>query len=288
MQTHTMVIAASRLPPPSGLEVCTKGEAALPPAGPAGSKKPPRVEYPLPACLRREQVLRYDPAAYDLRGATADLLSTLGAEFGSFSGPDRRLEEFRLAAANDVFRSFKDRQVLHGAVRGDAAFLDAYERLVEGVILPHLRWTLVQAGSAQDSEPVEFLYQHPPTMRVQPGPSPHHGRPHRDAEYGHQDGEVNFWLPLTSSEATGVVLWAETTPGAGDFHPLEVDVGDMALFHGSLCNHYAPENQSTHTRISLDFRIAVGRCFDAAWEMAGLKAQHTRRSFTVGPAERGS
>ena len=37
-------------------------------------------------------------------------------------------------------------------------------------------------------------------MRIQPGPSEHYGRTHRDAEYGHQPGEINFWLQLTAHE----------------------------------------------------------------------------------------
>ena len=46
-----------------------------------------------------------------------------------------------------------------------------------------------------------FYYQFPPTLRLQPGPSSRiGGRAHCDANYGHQDGEVNFWLPLTDCE----------------------------------------------------------------------------------------
>ena len=46
-----------------------------------------------------------------------------------------------------------------------------------------------------------FYYQFPPTLRLQPGPSSRiGGRAHCDADYGHQDGEVNFWLPLTDCE----------------------------------------------------------------------------------------
>jgi hypothetical protein len=42
------------------------------------------------------------------------------------------------------------------------------------------------------------------------------GRFHNDAQYGHQFGEVNFWMPLTSVHKTST-LWAETSPSKGDW-----------------------------------------------------------------------
>ena len=48
-------------------------------------------------------------------------------------------------------------------------------------------------------EPLTFYVQRPPTLRLQPGPSAFTVRPHNDAEYGHQPGELNFWLPLTDA-----------------------------------------------------------------------------------------
>ena len=95
--------------------------------------------------------------------------------------------------------------------------------------------------------PLTFHVQRPPTLRLQPGPSAFTVRPHRDAEYGHQPGELNFWVPLTDavchtglklsrSQAgllltrfeprlgqarTRTTLWAETEPGAADYQPFE-------------------------------------------------------------------
>ena len=52
---------------------------------------------------------------------------------------------------------------------------------------------------------------------------------HHDGEYGHQLGELNFWLPLTNPDLTGVTLWAESAEGADDFHPLQVGLGEIAV-----------------------------------------------------------
>ena len=45
---------------------------------------------------------------------------------------------------------------------------------------------------------------------------------HSDADYGHQEGEINFWLPLTDVKSNNT-LWAETEvrnpqKGNGNLH----------------------------------------------------------------------
>ena len=40
-------------------------------------------------------------------------------------------------------------------------------------------------------------------------------------------------------------------------------------------------NASRRTRVSLDFRVGVEGFFDPEWSMAGTKADHDRRTFTV-------
>ena len=76
-----------------------------------------------------------------------------------------------------------------------------YERLVLGVIIPYLKTQL------DDPEtPRVFHYQYPCTLRLQPGPSKAYNRVHRDAEYGHQIGEINFWMPLSDYALTHTQL----------------------------------------------------------------------------------
>ena len=124
------------------------------------------------------------------------------------------------------------------------------------------------------------------------------------AEYGHQPGEVNFWMPLTSHENVASLdkqfcsefstygqaaaeasfpihplptLWIESKPGAGDFHPLDADYGNIAVFHGALCRHKVPPNETKMTRISMDFRVGILPYYDPTWKLNGVKAQHTYR-----------
>ena len=135
-----------------------------------------------------------------------------------------------------------------------------------------------------DDRPLTFFYQRPPTVRLQPpsgAAEARGGREHCDAEYGHQDGELNFWLPLTDPARTRTSLWAESAPSAGDFHPLDVAQGEIARFHGTRCRHRAPPNASACTRVSLDFRVGIGGFFDPLWQLKEAKAQHTRREVTI-------
>jgi hypothetical protein len=66
-------------------------------------------------------------------------------------------------------------------------------------------------------------------MRLQPGPSEAHGRTHRDAEYGHQPGEINFWFPLSDASLTKTTLHVESVPDLGDFHPLGQRASERAV-----------------------------------------------------------
>lgn len=111
---------------------------------------------------------------------------------------------------------------------------------------------------------------------MQPGPGWATVKPHNDAEYGHQNGELNFWLPLTNSNMTNVDLWCESKYNVGDFHAIPAKVNEIISFHGSSCRHYVNANTTEHTRVSLDFRVGVQGFFDPNWQMRGTTDDHDR------------
>eukprot|EP01036_Dinobryon_divergens_P022342 gene22341-30587_t len=273
----------------------SKGERALQ-AAPI-----PLVVAELPNCLRRRADLLFDTKSpqYDFYGVVTRLLQN-APTIGRFressvvemtncdqrtGEPQQQQQQFALedyTPEKDIFRNFKARQVLYNTVSNDADLLQKYERLVVEVCCPFLKSSLLllEQGLKGDSQ-VAFYYQYPPTLRIQVGPSEEHGRPHRDLEYGHQVGEVNFWMPLTDYEMTQTTLWVESSPGAADFSPLAINYGQVAVFHGSLCHHYAPMNSTRHTRVSLDFRIGVGEYFDPNWELQSARGKHPRRRYIL-------
>lgn len=269
----TAAQAEKRSEPVADVLPQSKGERLLKEA------RKPRVEAALPEWLRAPGRLHFDTCLYDLRLAATALLASLpDGEIGCFPSSPRELEMFR--ASDEVFRSFQPRQQLRSHLTNDKAFLDTYERLVAEIVCPHLKSVLL--SNAVDSGLVRFVYQYPPTLRIQPGPSKQFKRPHRDAEYGHQVGEINFWMPLTNySEMTKTALWVESQPNIGDYTPLDIDYGSLAMFHGTLCRHSVPANKSKFTRVSLDFRVGVGNYYDPEWTLEGVKASHGRRELLL-------
>jgi hypothetical protein len=257
----------------------------------------------LPPQLIEKAVFPYDATQYDLKGAIASLLQNCDPEIvGAFEDvteeesptttttTTKRLEDFRVPV-NSVWRSVNGgccedaQKYLSDRVAADEAFLDLFDRFVSEVALPHIKRRLVAsddgAGVVEEDSPLTFYYQRPPTLRLQPGPGWAKVKPHNDAEYGHQNGELNFWVPLTDRSLTGVDLFSESSFQADDYHPIPACFGEAVSFHGSSCRHYVNANTANCTRVSLDFRIGVQGFFDPFWQMQGTTNDHGRREVCL-------
>lgn len=55
-------------------------------------------------------------------------------------------------------------------------------------------------------------------------------------------------------------------------------IAEMLRFDGTFCRHFARENSSGRTRVSLDFRCTVEEFFDATWKLPGSLHAHERRA----------
>jgi hypothetical protein len=159
--------------------------------------------------------------------------------------------------------------------------LELFDTFVAEVALPYIKERLVACGGIEKDSTCTFYYQRPPTVRLQPGPGWAKVKPHNDAEYGHQNGELNIWLPLTDRNLTGVDLWSESSFQADDYHPIAANVGEAIAWHGSSRRHYVNANSSSNTRVSFDFRIGVKGYFDPRWEMQGTTHDHTRKEIEI-------
>lgn len=85
---------------------------------------------------------------------------------------------------------------------------------------------------------------------------------HTDAEYGHPEGEVNFFLPVTPQTYGTNSLFVEGDAERGDFKPFVLDYGELMQWNGNSCRHCSPRNISNQTRISFDFRVIPGSQWD--------------------------
>ena len=243
----------------------------------------------LPEELLSEGILAFDATRLEeLVGCVRSILLRCNSNLvGQFREGSDSLSDF-VVPPQSTWRSVNGGQCeeaqryLSDLVNSDDDFLDAFDKLVKEVILPHFKHRLVSVGAVEDQKgSVTFYYQRPPTIRLQPGPAWSQVRPHNDAEYGHQNGELNFWLPLTDRSLTGVDLWAESGPEIGDYHRIKATPGEVIVFHGSSCRHYVNLNQTTFTRVSMDFRVGVEGWFDPHWEMCGTTDDHTRSEFKL-------
>jgi hypothetical protein len=77
---------------------------------------------------------------------------------------------------------------------------------------------------------------------------------HRDSDYNHQPGTVNYWMPLTEAFETNSV-WIETEPGAEEFHPVRLTPGHILRFDALRLKHGSLPNETGLSRVSFDFRV---------------------------------
>ncbi len=155
------------------------------------------------------------------------------------------------------------------------AFAELFDEFVGAVALPHLGAALGlgQGHPTTGNQPAgaPAAAQALAAARVQAFPCLRIIQPgefsigvHCDAAYGHAPGNVNFVVPLTGSQGcAGLVV--ESAPGREDWHGVGGGgEGTFARFHGGQCLHFAGENHTESTRVSLDFRVLWGRREDDA------------------------
>ncbi len=88
-------------------------------------------------------------------------------------------------------------------------------------------------------------------------------------------------MPLTDYQLTRTTLCVETDELDGKYEPIDINYGTIYVFHGTLRRHYASNNSSPWTRVSIDFRIGFDACFDPAWVSKEVKATHGRRTYVL-------
>eukprot|EP01063_Lacrimia_lanifica_P018661 TRINITY_DN25570_c0_g1_i1.p1 TRINITY_DN25570_c0_g1~~TRINITY_DN25570_c0_g1_i1.p1 ORF type:complete len:305 (+),score=98.93 TRINITY_DN25570_c0_g1_i1:24-938(+) len=219
------------------------------------------------AALQQEARLCYDQARYPFRALVQEALrvedlDTLHTAFG-FSRT-ASLKQQKKRALAPILAKLENRGGLN-------ALMDLF---VCEFVAPHMA-----AQQPPGSEPeAEYLYGKF-CLRVQPPAENNIGYAHCDAQYQHQPGQINFWLPLTEANARNS-LYVESSPGNGDFHPFLGGAGDVFRFYGNQCFHHTVANTSDVTRVSIDFRVVPGSCFDA--DPAASRQRNGYQKFQVG------
>lgn len=182
----------------------------------------------------------YDLGAYNFTKIIADYLATndLSALSAATPGDEQTLQNslYKNMEQTPAYRQLHE--CLHG--KPGAVFYRTYERFIREVI------------RTQYEEPI--YYQKKPTHRILYRDTPGVSRFHRDRDYGHSIGEINYFVPQTRAFATNTV-WIESAEGKEDFSPMELDAGQFARFNGASLLHGAKVNDTNKTRVSFDFRV---------------------------------
>ncbi|GLY02206.1 MULTISPECIES: hypothetical protein [Actinoplanes] len=100
----------------------------------------------------------------------------------------------------------------------------------------------------------EVCVQAVPTFRVAPPGGTAVSTFHRDADFRHQPGTVNFWLPLTPAFGTNTI-WVESAPDRADYRPVTVVPGEFLQFDAINLRHGNRANDTGACRVSFDFRV---------------------------------
>lgn len=116
-----------------------------------------------------------------------------------------------------------------------------------------------------------FIHQRRPTFRVHLPGSLAVAEFHRDSDYNHPVGEINFMVPLTRAVETSA-MWIESAPGKADYRPVNLEYGEIARFDGGRCRHGNKVNTTGRTRISFDFRLLSVEDYQKAEPKRSLSA----------------
>lgn len=125
----------------------------------------------------------------------------------------------------------------------------------------------------------DILHQYMPSFRVHlPGDQAiHKWHYDSDDDHRHPNWEINFQIPLTDTYETQST-WIESVPGLRDFNPMNMKVGQYAIFDGNRCMHGNKENATDLTRVSFDFRVIPS----SRYENNTKESVTTSKKFTEG------
>lgn len=103
-----------------------------------------------------------------------------------------------------------------------------------------------------------FYYQAIPTLRIHLPRNVAVGEFHTDRDYGHPEGEVTFWVPITPAFDTNSI-WIERSQCKEDFEAVAAEPGCVVIFDAAHRKHGNLVNETGRTRVSFDFRCLLAR-----------------------------
>ncbi|MGB3798185.1 MAG: hypothetical protein WA952_00140 [Lewinella sp.] len=187
----------------------------------------------------KTKILSYDAERYPFEKLFQDFLDTKALSELTASYSDEP------SLANSLYKNMEQSPVFKRMYReleapGGQVFYDLYARFIEEEVRP------------QFDGPI--YYQAKPSHRILFADVPGQSRFHRDADYGHDTNEINYWVPLTPAYGTNT-FWIESEVGQANYEPVETKPGEYVRFPGATHAHGAKANTTGRSRVSFDFRV---------------------------------
>ncbi len=180
----------------------------------------------------------YDPGRLPLAHAAAQALGVERLGCLAESERARKRESGRQAALG--YRDNMRLRARLAALAPDHQLLVLYNKLVREVVAPAFGGSL--------------SYNASPTFRVHMAGTPSVSAWHRDADVTGRLDYLTGWVPFVDTfESNG--LWVEQHYGAADYQPIPAAYGEVVIFDGALARHGSQPNQTSTSRVSLDFRF---------------------------------
>lgn len=131
----------------------------------------------------------------------------------------------------------------------DLRFVELYNKFIKDIISPIFK--------------EEIYYQKFPTFRVHQPDNICVFKWHRDKDFGHNEKEINFYMPITKAYDSNTI-WVEKFVGAGKENsiPFNANYGELIEWDGASLFHGNQSNKTGASRISLDFRVLKKSDFD--------------------------
>ena len=212
-------------------------------------------------------VKNYDPKKYDFCKEVEKVFSVNSGDLDQLHILRKELmPEEELNFGNETKTDFH--KIFYGNLNSEKGkdIKEVYSRFIGEVIYPIF------------NRP--FLYQKFPSFRVH---IPNDKAIHKwhydsDDDHRHPDWEINFQIALTNMFDSNA-MWIESVPGIGDYKPIEMKVGQFAIFNGNKLTHGNKPNITNKTRVSMDFRVLPYDRYDASKSLESVTA---KRKFIVG------
>lgn len=222
--------------------------------------------------MSHEKILSYSIDIYPFHKVMQDVLGTTLDLKRSHSLIEESVNWDQITFQNDTSTMFHTR---YYKSPNYSKMVELYQKFIKEYLLPQL-------------EEDVYIVQKEPSFRIHIPNNTALGKReddtddemiglHCDGDYNHPTAEMNYMITITGQSDTNS-CYVETEPGKGDFHPINIQYGEVFRFYGNQCRHFNKKNRTEDTRISLDFRVIPGSKYKAAEEAA----VHSGRKFVVG------